>query len=121
MIVYYNPKCSKCREAKDLLENAGCEFTLREYLKEPPTQKELRDLIKKLGCKPFDLVRTKELLYKEEFDGKKMTSAQWIKALADNPILIERPIVIAGDKALVGRPPSLVLDLTKRHQKIKKK
>ena len=110
MIIYYNPRCSKCREALDLLEQKNCTITFREYLKEPPTKKELKDLLNKLGCKAFDIVRKSEPLYKEEFADKKLTNAQWIKVLSENPILIERPIIIDGEKAMVGRPPVLILD-----------
>jgi len=110
MIIYYNPRCSKCREALHLLEQNNCEITFREYLKDPPTKKELRDLLKKLGCKPFDIVRKSEPRYVEKFADKKLTNMQWIKVLSENPILIERPIVIDGEKALVGRPPVLILD-----------
>ena len=114
MIIYYNPRCSKCQEARSLLEQNNCDITFREYLKEPPTQKELSALLKKLGCKAVNIVRTSESLYKEKFANKKLTNAQLIKVLSENPILIERPIVIDGEKALVGRPPLLVLDLLKK-------
>lgn len=117
MIVYFNPRCSKCREAVDLLEKNNCELTFREYLKEPPSQKELKDLLKKLHCKAEDIVRKSEPLYKENFSEKKLTNTQWIKVLSENPILIERPIVIDGEKALVGRPPVLVLDLVPKKEK----
>lgn len=114
MIIYYNPRCSKCREAKELLEENNCNFTVRQYLDEPPSQKELKELVAKLGCKPFDLVRTKEPLYKEKFENKKITNAQWVKILCENPVLIERPILIDGKKAIIGRPPVLILDLVKK-------
>jgi arsenate reductase len=113
MIIYYNPKCSKCREALNLLENNSCEVKIREYLKMPPSQKELKALLKKLQCKAIDIVRKTESLYIEKYKNKKITNSQWIKILAENPILIERPIVIDGEKAIVGRPPVLVLDLLK--------
>lgn len=114
MIIYYNPRCSKCREALGLLEKNNCEITLKEYLKEPPTKKELVVLLKKLKCKAVDIVRKSEPLYKEKFADKKLTNAEWIKVLSENPILIERPIVIDGEKAVIGRPPVLVLDLLKK-------
>lgn len=117
MIVYYNPKCFKCREAKDLLESANCEFELREYLKEPPTEEELKELLNKLGIKASQLVRTKEALYKEKYEGKNVTNARWIKILCKNPVLIERPIVIDGERAIIGRPPALILDFVKSKRK----
>lgn len=114
MIIYHNPRCSKSREALGLLEDNNCEIEIREYLKEPPTKKELKQLIKKTGGKPFDIVRKSEPLYIEKYKGEKLTDAQWIKVLSENPILIERPIVIDGEKAIVGRPPVLVLDLIRK-------
>ncbi|MCW3075645.1 MAG: arsenate reductase [Bacteroidetes bacterium] len=117
MIIYYNPKCSTCRQTKDLLEENNCEFEIRDYLAEPPSQKELKELIQKLGCKPFDIVRQKEPIFINEYKGKKITDAKWIKILSENPILIERPIVIEGKKAVIGRPPLLVLSLLKKRKK----
>lgn len=114
MIIYHNPRCSKCREAVDLLVKNNCELTFREYLKEPPSQKELKELLQKLNCKAVDIVRKSEPLYKEKFAEKKLTNAQWLKVLSENPILIERPIVVDGERALVGRPPILVLDLIEK-------
>lgn len=110
MVIYYNPRCSKCREAKSLLEENKCDFSIREYLKDPPTKKELKELIDKLDCTPIELVRKSESLYINEYKGKKITASQWIKILCENPVLIERPIVIDGKRAIVGRPPALVVD-----------
>ena len=76
--------------------------------------KELKELLAKLGCKPFDLVRQKEELFLKKFKNKKFSDAEWIHLLCEHPILIERPIVVDGYKAIIGRPPSLVLDLIKR-------
>jgi len=117
MIIYHNPRCGKSREALGILENSHCEIRIREYLKSPPTKKELKELLAKLGCKAFEIVRQKEPLFIEKFLGKKFTDAQWIKILSENPILIERPIVIAGNKAIIGRPPELVLTLVKKEKK----
>jgi arsenate reductase len=114
MILYYNPRCSKCREAAGILEGQSCDFEIREYLKDPPTVKELREIVQKLGCKPQDLVRKSEPLYKEKYEGKKITGPGWLKILAENPILIERPIVITDEKAIIGRPPSLIVDFTRK-------
>ena len=114
MVIYYNPRCSKCREALALLEETNCEIEIREYLKEPPTRKELKELLKKLKVTPLDLVRKSESIYTEQFAGKKLTAEQWITVLIKNPILIERPIVINGKTAIIGRPPVLVLDLFKK-------
>ncbi len=113
MILYHKSNCSTSLEALRLLKKSKCQFEIREYLIDPPTEKELRQLVIKLGCKPFDIVRQKETLFKENFLGKKISDAQWIKILAKHPILIERPILIDEKKAIIGRPPVLVLDLVK--------
>ena len=114
MIIYYNPMCSKCREAVQILEKNKCEFTIREYLKKPPTKKELRELLAKLGCKPLDIIRKKEKLFIKKFEKKKFEDEEWIQILIEHPELIERPIVIDGYKAVIGRPPELIIDLIKR-------
>ena len=81
------------------------------YLQTPPTEDELKDLLRMLGIKAFELVRTKEELYTQKFSHRKLTNAQWIKALIKNPILIERPIVVKDGKAIIARPPEKVFDL----------
>lgn len=111
MIIYHNPRCSKSREALALLQDNKCEVEIRDYLKEPPSKKELKELLKKLKCKPLDIIRKKESLFLEKFAGKKLSDAKWIEVLTKNPILIERPIVINGKQAIIGRPPELVLSI----------
>lgn len=112
--ILYNPRCSKCREAVALLEGESCEIEIKEYLKETLTKKELKEILSKLGLKAFDIVRQKEELYLKKFQNKKFTNEEWIQILLENPILIERPIVIDGYKAIIGRPPELVIDLLHR-------
>jgi len=114
MIIYYNADCSKCREAIDLLNGASCEFEVREYLKKPPTEQELQVLLQKLRCKPFDLVRKSEPLYLEQFSGKAWTDTEWLHILSTHPVLIERPVVIDGDRAIIGRPPVKVIEFIKQ-------
>lgn len=109
--IYHNPRCSKSRECLAFLEDSGQEYEVVKYLDETPDENELKALIKKLGIKPINLVRTKEALWKDKFEGKKMTAAQIIKTMVKNPILIERPIVINGDKAIIGRPTERVIDI----------
>lgn len=111
MEFYHNPRCGKSRTALKLLNEKGIEPEIREYLKTPPSADEIKSLLKKLGIKAHDLIRTGESIYKENFKGKELSEDQWIKAMADFPILIERPIYIKGDKAVIGRPPENVLDL----------
>lgn len=109
--LYHNPRCSKSRSALALLQEKGIEPEVVEYLKTPPTRTELAAIVNKLGVKPEAIVRTGEEVYKEQFKGKAMTDAQWLDALAANPILIERPIAVKGERAELGRPPVNVLKL----------
>ncbi len=109
--IYHNPRCSKSREALQLLVEKGTPFTVVTYLEEPPTQEELKSIIKLLGIAPIALVRTQEAVWKEKFKGKELTDAELIKAMTEYPKLIERPIVINGSKAVIGRPPVKVLDI----------
>ncbi len=104
----YNPYCSKSREALKLLQEAGCEVELREYLKNTPTKKELRDMLMKLGKKAHDLIRKKEALYKTNFEGKKFSEQEWLQVLYENPQLLERPILISGYRAAIGRTPEAI-------------
>ena len=114
MKIYHNAQCSKSRETLELIREHGVEPEIVEYLKEEITAKELKQVIEKLGIKAQDLVRKSEDIYIEKYKGKKLTEAAWIKAMITNPVLIERPIVIKGNKAVLGRPPETVLTLFKK-------
>ena len=103
--IYHNTRCRKSREGLEILESAGCEFEVVEYLKNIPTEEELAVVIEKLGIKPEELVRTGESIYKEKFKGRSMTNEQWVKAMIEHPKLIQRPILVSGSKAILGRPP----------------
>lgn len=103
-IIYHNNRCTKSREALALLEKKGETPEVIHYLETPPTEKELKVILKKLGMKAEDLVRRKEELFQKKFSKKKYTEAEWIKILHKHPVLIERPIVIKGNKAVVARP-----------------
>ncbi len=111
MEIYHNPRCRKSRETLQLLEDKGCQPTIVLYLDQPPTKTKLKSILKMLGIKAQDLVRKTESIYKEQFKGKTLTETEWINALIDHPKLIERPIVINGDKAALGRPPEQVLEI----------
>ncbi len=102
--IYHNPRCSKSRQGLAFLQNAKVDFEIIKYLETPPTADELQEIIAKLGIKPIDLVRTKEAIWKENYKGKEMTDKKVIEAMATYPKLIERPIVVNGDKAALGRP-----------------
>jgi arsenate reductase (glutaredoxin) len=109
--IYYNPRCSKSRQALALLEEAGARPEVVEYLETPPTRVQLESILKKLRMKPEQLVRTGEELFKTKFEGRVLGDEEWLDALVENPILMERPIVVKGERAVVGRPPEKVLDL----------
>jgi arsenate reductase (glutaredoxin) len=109
--IYHNPRCSKSRETLALLERAGVTPKVIEYLKTPPTAAELKALVAKLGIEPEQLVRKGEDTYKSNYAGKTLTPAQWIEAMVKHPVLIERPIVIKGKEAVLGRPPENVKKL----------
>ncbi len=103
--IYHNPKCSKSRATLELLARRGADAVVVEYLKTPPTAGELAVLIAKLGIEPEQLVRKGEDVYKQHYAGKKLSAEQWIAAMVQHPILIERPIVVVGNRAVLGRPP----------------
>lgn len=103
LIIYYNPRCGKCRIAKATLEEAGKTCALVEYLQTPRTAKELTALLKKLGKKPLEIIRTKEDIFKEKYAGKNLSDEKWIEAIVKYPILLERPIVVKGKKAWIAR------------------
>ena len=111
VVIYHNARCSKSRSACEIVAGQGIEATIVEYLKTPPTRAELRALLQKLGMKPEEIVRRGEDVFKEDYAGKTLDDEQWLDALLAHPILIERPIVVRGDKAVIGRPPEKVLDL----------
>lgn len=109
--IYHNNRCSKSRETLDLIQQKGEQVEVIEYLKQGPGKAQLKDLLKKLDMKPEQIVRRGEPLYKEQFAGKSFSDEEWLDILVTNPILIERPIVVKGDKAVIGRPPENVLTL----------
>ena len=109
--IYHNNRCSKSRCGLDILEKSGKDFEIVKYLENVPTTKELKDIIKLLGIKPIDLVRKGESIWKENFKNKDLNDTEIITAMIENPKLIERPIIINGNKAVIGRPPELILDI----------
>ncbi len=109
--VLHNPRCQKSRQTVKLLEEKGESFDIIEYLKEPPTEEELKAIIHMLGISPFNLIRKGEQEYKEQFKGKNLSDDEWVQAMVDYPKLIERPIVIKDGKAALGRPPENVLSI----------
>lgn len=111
MKIYHNPRCSKSRQTLQLINNSGKKIEIIEYLNEPPTFEELKSIIKLLGITPEQLLRKNESIFKEQFKGKIYSDDEWIQIMIEHPKLIERPIVIEGKKAVLGRPPENVLEL----------
>ena len=108
--IYHNPRCSKSRETLALLEQQGCDITLVEYLKTQPTAEVIVDILAKLGISARQLMRTKEAEYQAlELADTSLTEQQLIEAMVNTPKLIERPIVLANQRAAIGRPPENVL------------
>lgn len=111
MTVYHNPRCTKSRNSCKLLTERGADFEVVEYLKTPLTAGGIAGLLVKLGMPAKDLIRKGEAIFKEHYKGKELTEAGWIEAMVKYPKLIERPIVVKGDKAVIGRPEERVLEL----------
>ena len=111
--IYHNNRCSKSRCGLEILKNSGKEYKIINYLETIPNKEELEKLTNLLGIKPIELIRKNEAVWKENYKGKTLTDSQVIDAMTIYPKLIERPIVIKGDKAVIGRPPELILDLIK--------
>ena len=102
--IWHNNRCSKSRNAVCLLEDKNVQAEVFEYLKTPPTAEQIKEVIQKLGIESEVLVRKGEEIYKTEYKGKALTYDQWIEAFVKYPVLIERPIIIKGDRAVIGRP-----------------
>ncbi len=111
MKIYHNPRCRKSRETLAILEDNGQKPEIVLYLEDPPSREVLKEVLRMLDMKASELVRKGEQAYKENFKGKKLTEEEWLDALVKYPRLIERPIVVKGKKAIIGRPPENVLEL----------
>ena len=109
--IYHNPRCRKSREGLAYLEAAGREFEVIRYLDDPLTPGQISELLKALSLPPIDLVRKNEAVWKSEYKGKELSDAQLIEALSKHPKLIERPIILVGDKAVIGRPAEKIAEL----------
>ncbi|WP_127717252.1 arsenate reductase (glutaredoxin) [Halobacteriovorax sp. HLS] len=112
MIYYHNPRCSKSRQGLELLNTKGVDFEIKEYLKEGLAQKEVSSIIKDLGINPLQgLIRVKEATFKELGLSKndELSNTKWAKIISENPVLLERPILVNGSKVAIGRPPEDLL------------
>lgn len=109
--IYHNNRCRKSRAGVELLENSGKDFEIVKYLDDTPTKSELKNIIQLLDIAPIDLVRKNEAIWKENFKGKDLSDNDIIQAMVDFPKLIERPIVINGNKAVIGRPTEKISEI----------
>ncbi|MCK4951335.1 MAG: arsenate reductase (glutaredoxin) [Gammaproteobacteria bacterium] len=110
--IFHNPKCSKSRQTLQILHDRNTNPQIIEYLKTPPNESELEEILKLLGMEPRDLMRKKEDIYKElKLDDTSLDRQNLIRAMIENPKLIERPIVLSNNKATIGRPPENVIGL----------
>ena len=109
--IYHNRRCSKSRQTLALLEKETTDFKIIEYLNNPLSFDEIKDIVKKLVIKPIDLIRKNEKIWRDNYKGKEMTDVEIIKAMERNPKLIERPIVINERQGIIARPPEKVLSL----------
>src|SRR5690606_31878648 len=114
MKIYYNPRCSKCREALEISRKNGKEPEIVEYMLDGFSEAGHTELISKVGIKAEDLLRKNEKTYIENYKTKKMTEKQWIKVMAKHPELVQRPIIVDRNRVILGRPPETVLQLFKK-------
>ena len=115
--VYHNPRCTTSREVLEILKKRGEEIKIVKYLVDPPTYEEMKEILRKLNLRPMYLLRKEEDLYKKNFKGKYFTDDQWTRILIDNPILIQRPVVVRGNMAVVARPPKRINELFETEKK----
>jgi arsenate reductase (glutaredoxin) len=109
--IYHNPRCRKSRAGLQYLQDKGVEPEIVEYLKDPLSFNELKEILKKLGKPPGEMIRKQEEIYKKVYKGKDLSDDEWIKAMIENPKLIQRPIVVKGKKAVWGDPAENIQDL----------
>ena len=110
--IFHNPRCSKSRQTLSLIQEKNIDINIIEYLKTPPDISQLKQILKKLGYEPRQLTRKSEQIYKDlDLGNENKTAEDLIIAMTQNPILIERPIVLSGEKAAIGRPPESVLNI----------
>ena len=110
--IFHNPRCSKSRQTLSLIQEKNIDINIIEYLKTPPDISQLKQILKQLGYEPRQLMRKSEQIYKDlDLGNENNTAEDLVIAMTQNPILIERPIVLSGEKAAIGRPPESVLNI----------
>ncbi|MEQ8360361.1 MAG: arsenate reductase (glutaredoxin) [Cytophagales bacterium] len=113
MIIYHNPRCRKSRETLEIIDNAGHKPVVHEYLKNPLNKNQLQDLLKKLDKSAEEIVRKNEAEFKDNYKGKDLKDDDYLDMIVKFPKLLERPIVVDENRAIIGRPPENVLTLLK--------
>ena len=109
--IFHNPRCRKSRETLEIIRQAGHEPEIIEYLQTPPSASELKDLLRRMDKKPEEIIRKGEDIFKLTYKGKSLTDDEWINVLVQNPKLMERPIIVNGEKVALGRPPENVKNI----------
>lgn len=109
--IFHNPQCTKSRQALEEIKKSHYDIEVIEYLKNPLSQKEIKELLGKLNMEVTEIIRKEEAVYKEKFKGTDFTNEEWLGILESNPKLIQRPIVVLGEKATIGRPTENVIEL----------
>ncbi|AJW61544.1 Arsenate reductase [Elizabethkingia miricola] len=111
--ILHNSRCTKSREALQYLENQNIDFELINIIQNPLNKQEVASVLQKLGMKAEDLVRKSDALFKEKYVGQELDEDDWVNVLVDNPTLIQRPVVIKDNKAVIGRPLENIVDFLK--------
>jgi arsenate reductase (glutaredoxin) len=111
MKIYHNPRCKKSREGLQFIRDKGLNVQVIDYIKNPISEKELQEIVMKLGKKPVEIVRTQEEYFKKNLKGRNFTDEEWITILMENPRLIQRPIVVEKHKAVIAQPPEKINQL----------
>ena len=111
MRIYHNPRCKKSREGLQFIRDKGLDAEVINYIKNPISENELKEIVMKLGKRPIEIVRTQEEYYRKNLKGMNFTDEEWIKILSENPKLIQRPIVVEKHKAVIAQPPENINQL----------
>lgn len=111
MEIYHNPRCKKSRDTLKIIEDSGKKVLIKKYLENTPSKEELKGILNKLNITAENLLRKNEIIFKENFKGKNLSEDEWIEVMIKYPKLIERPIVVQGNRAIIGRPPINVKEL----------
>jgi len=111
--IYHNPRCSKSRDGLNILAESGEDFQIVKYLDIPMEKEEIKEVLSLLGISAEELIRKNEKVWKENYKDKKLSEDELLEAMQEHPKLIERPIVVSGEKAVIGRPPEKIKDFIK--------